>query len=243
MIILSFDTTAKIASVAVHDDDRRLGICNVDNGLTQSELLLPMANDLLRSLHLSYDDVGLLATSVGPGSFTGVRIGTSVVKGLAFAKGIPCVGVSTLDELAENLRGLNGILCPCMDARRSQVYNALYSSSGNEILKLTEDRAISLADLAEELRNYEGKAIYLSGDGYVQARAALDERGIKTEHTPALLIGENASSVAAIAYRKYLAGECVTDLDIAPTYLRMPQAERERLERMKEKEQGEKLNG
>ena len=113
MKILAFDGTAKAASVAVADGDRVLSVCTVDNGLTQSELLLPMAEDMLKSLKLGFGDIDLFATSVGPGSFTGVRIGVSLIKGLAFGRELPCVEVSTLEALAENLRGLKGIILPC----------------------------------------------------------------------------------------------------------------------------------
>ena len=231
MIILAFDSNAKAASVAVCEDEKLLALYNIDNGLTQSELLLPMAENILKNLHLTFDDVGLLACAVGPGSFTGVRIGVALVKGIAFGKNIPCVSVSTLDELAENLRGLDGIIVPCMDARRQQVYTATYRAKDGNLEKLTEDRAIAISELAEELRAYD-EPIYLSGDGYEVARRGLCAVGIDVKHTPTLLITENAYSVAVIAKRKYDSGEVQTDLDIAPTYLRMPQAERERLERL-----------
>ena len=233
MKILAFDSTAKVASCAVLEDGRVLAVYGIDNGLTQSELLLPMAEGILKSLGLGFDGIDAYAVSVGPGSFTGVRIGVSLVKGLAFGKNVPCIEVSTLDALAENLSGLEGILAPCMDARRNQVYNALFSCRGGEIKRLTEDRAISLSDLAEELRSFTDNKIYLSGDGYSVAKTALEKSGIITENTPELLINENAASVAKIAYKKYLAGEYVSDKEISPTYLRLPQAERERLERLK----------
>lgn len=231
MKILSFDGTAKAASVAVADGDRILAHCTVDNGLTQSELLLPMAEDMLKSLKLSFSDINLFATSVGPGSFTGVRIGVSLIKGLAFGRDIPCVGVSTIEALAENLRGLCGIIVPCMDARRGQVYSATFSCDGGELVRLTEDRAISLSDLADELKAYEGQSIYLSGDGYTMAKKALSAAGINLAETPELLILENAASVAKVAKRKYDSGKWVSDCELSPVYLRMPQAERERLER------------
>ena len=231
MIILAFDSNAKAASVAVCEDEKLLALYNIDNGLTQSELLLPMAENILKNLHLTFDDVGLLACAVGPGSFTGVRIGVALVKGIAFGKNIPCVSVSTLDELAENLAGLNGIIVPCMDARRQQVYTATYRGKDGKLEKLTEDRAIAISELAEELRAYD-EPIYLSGDGYEVARRGLCAAGIDVKHTPTLLITENAYSVAVIAKRKYDGGEIQTYLEIAPTYLRMPQAERERLERL-----------
>ena len=232
MIILAFDSTAKAASVAVCDDEKLLALYNIDNGLTQSELLLPMAENMLKSLNLTFDDVGLLACAVGPGSFTGVRIGVALVKGIAFGKNIPCVSVSTLDELAENLKGLDGIIVPCMDARRAQVYTATYKGEDGQLIKLTDDRAIAITELADELREYGDTPIYLSGDGYDVAKRGLSAVGIKTKDTPALLITENAYSIALIAKRKYDSGEYGSDLDIAPTYLRMPQAERERLERL-----------
>ena len=232
MIILAFDSTAKAASCAVTDGDKLLALYNIDNGLTQSELLLPMAENMLKSLKLDFDDISLLAASVGPGSFTGVRIGAALVKGIAFGKNIPCASVSTLDALAENLAGLNGIIVPCMDARRSQVYTAIYRGSEGKLEKLCPDKAIAISDLAEELKQYSDEDIYLSGDGYDTAKRGLEAAGVKVMDTPALLISENAYSVARVAKRKYDAGEAVSDTDLAPTYLRMPQAERERLERL-----------
>ena len=239
MIILAFDSTAKAASVAVCDGDKLLALYNIDNGLTQSELLLPMAENMLKSLKLSFADVDLLACAVGPGSFTGVRIGVALVKGIAFGRDIPCVSVSTLDELAENLAGLDGIIVPCMDARRQQVYTATYRGKGDTLEKLTEDRAIAISELAEELKSFEGEPIYLSGDGYAVAKRGLEAAGIEVKATPELLITENAYSVARIAKRKYDAGEYSNDLEIAPTYLRMPQAERERLERLAAQEKND----
>ncbi len=235
MIILAFDSTAKAASCAVIDDGKIIGHYNIDNGLTQSELLLPMAEALLKTLGISFSEIDAYAVSVGPGSFTGVRIGVSLVKGLAFGRNIPCIEVSTIEALAENMSGLEGILVPAMDARRAQVYNALFNSDGNNYIRITEDRAISLTELAEELKKYTGRKIYISGDGYNVAKKALTEVGLHIENTPELLINESAASVAKVAYKKLLCGETVTDSEIAPTYLRLPQAERERLEKMQGK--------
>lgn len=231
MKILAFDGTAKAATVAVCDGEHTLGYYTIDNGLTQSELLLPMAENLLKSLNLTFSDIELYATSVGPGSFTGVRIGVSLIKGLAFGRNIPCVGVSTLEALAENLSPLEGIILPCMDARRSQVYSAIFRCDGEKIERLTEDRAIALSDLAEELRAYEGERIYLSGDGYAVAKRALEAAGIKLTKTPELLVLQSAVSVARVADRMYKNGDYTNDIELSPIYLRMPQAERERLER------------
>lgn len=234
MITLAFDSTAKIAAVAVLDGTRVLGECTIDNGLTQSELLLPMAEDLLKNLGLSFSDVELYAAAVGPGSFTGVRIGVSLVKGLAFGKNIPCAEVSTLEALAENLASLDGVLCPCMDARRAQVYNALFEYKDGRLVRITEDRAISLTALADELRNTKDKKIYVSGDGYDVTHRALKDAGITLEETPRALIHASAASVGIIAQRKYERGEVTGDSELSPMYLRLPQAERERLEKLNE---------
>lgn len=235
MITLAFDTTAKIASVAVLDGNRALASYSVDNGLTQSELIMPMAESILTSLKLDYKDIGLIAVSVGPGSFTGVRIGVSMAKGLAFGKNTPIAPVSTLEALAENLFPFEGILVPCMDARRGQVYNALFECDGSSIKRLTDDRAISLTELAGELAAFEGKRIYLSGDGFEVAYKALTSAGVKCENTPASLIPESAVSVGRVGARMLDEGKCVSDTELLPTYLRLPQAERERLEKQNAK--------
>lgn len=238
MIILAFDSTAKAASVAVCDDERLLGLYNIDNGLTQSELLLPMAENLLSSLKLSFSDVELLCAANGPGSFTGVRIGAALVKGIAFGRDIPCVSVSTLEELCENITPLTSILVPCMDARRGQLYTAIFKSDGHYAVRLTPDSAMSIEELAIELKKYDGESIYLSGDGYDVAKAGLERLGIHTMETPPLLITENAYSCAMVALRKYRSGEYLKDTELSPTYLRLPQAERERLEREKLRNEG-----
>ena len=191
-----------------------------------------MIDEIVRMTETDLSTVDAIAVSGGPGSFTGVRIGAALVKGLAFGRDIPCASVSTLDALAENLRGLRGIIVPCMDARRSQVYTAIYRANNGELEKLCNDKAIAISDLAEELKQYEGEDIYLCGDGYETAKRGLEAAGIKVMTTPMLLITENAYSVAMVAKRSYNRGERVSDTEISPTYLRMPQEERERLERL-----------
>ena len=235
MKILAFDSTAKIASVAVLENERVLASYHIDNGLTQSELLLPMAEDALRALRLKFSDIELFTCSVGPGSFTGVRIGAALVKGLAFGKDIPCCGVSTLEALAENLAGLKGLIVPVMDARRGQYYTALFRCDG-DVTRITDDEALGAEALAEKIKEHsKGEPVYLVGDGYRSARAALEALGITPEQTPELLLSENAASIGKIAYRKYKDGQTVTDSELSATYLRLPQAERERLERLSEK--------
>ena len=234
MKILAFDSTAKAASVAVCEDERCLALYTIDNGLTQSELLMPMAENILKCLHLSFDDIDMVTSSMGPGSFTGVRIGAALVKGIAFGRDIPCVSVSTIEALARNAMPLKSVIVPVMDARRGQVYTAIFKSDGKSAVRITKDDAISISALAEMLKEYEGEDIYLVGDGYEVASRGLRAAGIEIQETPPLLINENAYSIAQVALEKYKRGEFVKDTDISPIYLRMPQAERERLERLGE---------
>ena len=232
MKILAFDTAAKVATVAVLDGDRVLGCYSINNGLTQSELIMPMAENMLSSLGLSLSDIELFACSAGPGSFTGVRIGVSLVKGLSFGRNIPTAGVSTLLAIAENLSGLSGVIVPVMDARRGEVYTASFVSDGNRLERTAPDRAIPIKQLGEELSLIKDKKIYLAGDGYGVAHKALSEMGLRVENTPLLLRDENAASVGIVAYRAYMNGEYTADTELSPIYLRVPQAERERLERL-----------
>ena len=143
------------------------------------------------------------------------------------------IGLYKTEALAENLSGLDGILVPVMDARRDQVYTAVFNGTGGGITRITEDLAISVEELAERLAPYrDTRKIYLCGDGYAVVKRAFDKLGVATENTPPLLIAENAYSVAKVALRMHARGECTDDLKHNPTYLRVPQAERERIERL-----------
>lgn len=231
MKILALDSTAKTASVSICEDERLITIYSVTAGLNHSETLLPMAENALKTAQMKIDDIDMFAISDGPGSFTGVRIGVSLLKGLAFGKNKICIGVSTLDALAYNLKGFAGIISPVMDARRGQVYNAIFESDGQVVTRLCDDRAIEICELENELRQYTDKKIYLCGDGY---RLTKDYMTLTTEDTPVLLIEQNAYSVARTALYKYNLNpnKDYSDKNLKPTYLRVPQAERERLERL-----------
>ena len=157
MIILALESSAKPASVAVTSDGSLLGYYYQNNGLTHSRTLLVMAQSLLRSLDVSMSDIGLIAVSSGPGSFTGVRIGVSAAKGIAWGLGIPVCGVSTLEAMTYQSTEPGVVLCPVMDARRNQVYNALFEWKDSELKRLSEDRAISCEDLATELRTLSAR--------------------------------------------------------------------------------------
>ncbi len=234
MKILCLDSTAKVASAAILDDLTVLGEYTVaGGGRSHSELLLPMIRSLLASTSLTEDDIDLFACTAGPGSFTGVRIGASVIKGLAFGRGLPCAEVSALLALAEQLTPLPGLIAAVMDARRAQVYTALFRCEGGELIRLTPDRAIAAEALAEEiLAAYPGEGVRLVGDGMAVAEAAFLRAGVPILPNPSLLSEQNAAAAGRCAYRMAVAGETVTDEALRPAYLRLPQAERERLERL-----------
>ena len=151
MLILALDSTAQVGSVALCEDEKLIAEYTLNTGHTHSETLLPMVESVLKISGYTVDDVDLFVCTAGPGSFTGVRIGAATVKGIAFGKDKPCIGVSTLEALALNGVALDGILCPCMNARRQQVYNALFDCDGSSLSRICEDRALAIAELGEEL--------------------------------------------------------------------------------------------
>lgn len=229
MKILALDSTATVASVALCEDDRLLGEYTVNNGNTHSETLLPMVESLLNFFGLDADGIDLFAASAGPGSFTGVRIGAATVKGLAFHTQKPCIGVSTLEALAYNLNGINGLICPVMNARRKQVYTALFRCKDGVLTRLIPDSAIAITELDEILGAYP-EPVYLCGDGYsITAELLTHPIGF----TPERLRHQSAFSVAQVAKAAYDSGARTTDIEMSPTYLRPSQAERERAEREK----------
>ena len=232
MLILAFESTAKAASAALVRDGRLLSQYSQCSGLTHSRTLLPMGEDMLKNAELSLRDVDLLAVAHGPGSFTGVRIGVSMVKGLAWASDKPCVGVSTLEAMAWHGLAAGGLICPVMDARRSQVYNALFRMEDGRPVRLTEDRPIALTELAEELRAYKER-VFLVGDGAELSFRTLSELGLPCVLAPENLRMQSAWGVAMAAMDK----EPGSADSLLPVYLRLSQAERERQERLgREKE-------
>ena len=232
MMILAFETTAKAGSVALLEDGRLLAESYQNTGLTHSQTLMVMAQDMLKAAGKTMADVTAVAVAEGPGSFTGVRIGVAAAKGLAWGGELPCYGVSTLESMALTLGVYEGYVCPCMDARRNQVYNALFYVNHGEVQRLTEDRAIALSDLAEELQKLDGP-IFLVGDGsnltYNTLKSAIAALVLPPEHR----MHQRASGVALAAAKKIAAGETGDGAALAPNYLRLSQAERERMEKMK----------
>ena len=228
MYVLALDSTAKVASVALCEDGQLLGELTLNNGNTHSQTLLPMVEFLLNKFELTPKDVELFASAAGPGSFTGVRIGAATVKGLAYGREVPCAGVSTLEALAYNLCDHDGLICPVMNARRQQVYTALFRSKDGVLERLMPDSAIAITELDERLSQYS-EAVRLCGDGYDVTIPLLTHEVIPTSER---YRHQSAYSVAQVARRMHAAGEICTDVTLSPIYLRLSQAERERAERM-----------
>ena len=230
MRILAFETSAKAASTALLEDGRLLGEIYQNTGLTHSQTLMVMAQDLLKQCGKTVEDISAVAVAEGPGSFTGVRIGVAAAKGFAWGGEIPCCGVSTLAAMAEMAGVFQGYLCPCMDARRSQVYNALFYVNRGEIQRLTPDRAIALCDLKKELENLQ-EPIFLVGDGSNLCYNTLLESVPGLVLPPEHRMHQRATGVALAAAKKLAAGVECSGAALVPNYLRLSQAERERLER------------
>ena len=231
MLTLAFETSAKAASVALTENGKLLGESYQNTGLTHSQTLMVMAEDLLKQCGKTVSDVTAVAVAEGPGSFTGVRIGVAAAKGFAWGRQIPCYGVSTLEAMAVSLGVYEGHICACMDARRSQVYNALFLVDGGAAERFSEDRAIALADLKTELEHIDGP-IYLVGDGsqltYKTLSGEIPNLILPPEHR----MHQRAVGVAILAERKQAAGETGDGNALSPNYLRLSQAERERAEKM-----------
>lgn len=223
--ILAFESTAAPASVALSEDEFILGECYVNTRKMHSQTLMPMAANLLESLSVRPEEIDLYAVACGPGSFTGVRIGVAAAKGMAVAHDTPCAPVSALESMALNLQSCEGIVCPVMDARRGQFYNALFEFHNGSSSRLAPDRAIEVEELKKELQ-FLKKPVLLVGDG-----AKLCYNSLKDECdvllAPEQLRYQRAANVALLGFRAWQKGQTVSAESLLPVYLRLPQAERE----------------
>lgn len=227
MKILALESSAVACSACLTEDDFLIAQSYENSGMTHSVTLLPMVEELLGRVGVLEKEIDVFAVAAGPGSFTGVRIGVSACKGLAWALDKPCAKVSTLEAMAWSAAALPGILCPVMDARREQVYNALFTFDGESLERLTPDRAIGLEELEAELKAREGKCV-LIGDG---ARLCYERLGggLELVLTPPNLRYQSAWGVARAALELARRGELVSAGELVPEYHRLSQAERERL--------------
>ncbi len=224
MKLLAIDCSATAASVAVCEDGRIIASSFVNAKLTHSQTLLSMVENTLSCAKLTLADIGAFAITNGPGSFTGIRIGISAVKGLAIAEGKPCVALSTLEAMAYGFLSFNCTVAAVMDARCNQVYNALFKIENGVVTRLCEDRAISIEQLCEELEAYD-TPVFVVGDGANLLTQKCDNKNIIIAKEP--LMHQRADYLALAAKNKLIKGDTVCAKTLEPFYLRLPQAERE----------------
>ena len=231
MMILALESSATACSAALCRDGELVAQSYQNSGLTHSRTLLPMVRDMLKNSQLTLDQVDVIAVAAGPGSFTGLRIGVATVKGLAWPEDKDCAPCSTLESMAWPLAHMAGSLIVCaMDARRKQVYNALFLAHDGVLTRQCPDRAIGLAELAEEIKN-RPEPKFVVGDGAGLCYNHLLEQDVPCRMAPPQLMMQNAVGVALAAEEMAAAGQVTTARDLVPVYLRLSQAERERLAR------------
>lgn len=231
MMILALESSAGACSAALSRDGELTAQFYAHSGLTHSRTLLPMVESMLDNSGVTLDEVDVIAVAAGPGSFTGLRIGVATAKGLAWPGDKPCAPCSTLESMAWPLAHMKDALIVCaMDARRSQVYNAVFLATGEGLERLSPDRAISLADLGEELKKYKNSKIVV-GDGAKLCYNTLIEQGIDLQLAPLPLRMQSAWGVARAAEKLAAEGALVKGRELTPVYHRLSQAERERLAR------------
>jgi tRNA threonylcarbamoyl adenosine modification protein YeaZ len=233
MKILALDSSGLVASVAVAEDEVLLAEYTVNYKKTHSQTLLPMLDEVAKMIELDMNTVDAIAVAGGPGSFTGLRIGSATAKGLGLALKKPLVHIPTVDALAWNLYGSEALICPMMDARRNQVYTGLYRFEGENFRILQEQTPMAVAELAEQL-NQRGEKVMFLGDGVPVYRELLAELlKVPYQVAPAHLNRQRASAVAVLAMQYVREGRIETAADHVPDYLRLSQAERERAEALK----------
>lgn len=226
MKILAIDTSGQIAAVAVCENGVLLGEYTLNHGLTHSQRLLPMVDELLKSLNMTTKDVDAFACSTGPGSFTGLRIGIATAKGFAFTENKPCIAVSGLEAMAYNHLYTDYIICPLMDARAGQVYNAVYKRFRGGLKTLAEPRAVEIVKVIDELKGYKEKVLFL-GDGVKPNLEIIKELGSRAVISAFNNNMQRAASVALAAEIKAKKGKTLTGQELGAEYLRKSQAERE----------------
>ena len=229
MLIFAVDTCSMSSSAAIADETRTLAQFTVNHKKTHSEKIMPQIEALFKTADILIDDIDVFAAAVGPGSFTGVRIGVATIKGFAQALDKPCVAVSAIEALAYSALPFKGIISPILDARRNQVYNALFESDGRTMKRLYPDRALALSDLLTELKTC-GKDVIFTGDGVpVFSEQIKNEMGDFAYFVPQPFVYNLASNVAEIGLMKYKSGEFTKVDRLVPEYVRLSQAEQENL--------------
>ena len=233
MKILALDSSGIVASVAIVEDNTLLAEYTVNYKKTHSQTLLPMLDEVAKMTELDLSTIDAIAVAAGPGSFTGLRIGSATAKGLALALKKPLVAVPTVEALAYNLYDTNGLICPIMDARRNQVYTGIYRFENHKLVTLEDQMAVSITDLLDKL-NERGEPVTFLGDGVPVFEKTMGEN-LKVPHTfaPAHVNKQRAAAVAALGEIYYREGKLQSAAEHTPEYLRVSQAERERAEKQK----------
>ncbi|HJC50034.1 MAG TPA: tRNA (adenosine(37)-N6)-threonylcarbamoyltransferase complex dimerization subunit type 1 TsaB [Candidatus Anaerostipes avistercoris] len=240
MKLLVLDSSGLVASVALLEDERLIAEYTTGNKLTHSQTLLPMLDEIIRRTTFDMEDVDAIAVAMGPGSFTGLRIGAATAKGLGLALDKPVIPVPTVDGLAYQLFGVSSLICPMMDARRKQVYTGFYRFHGDQMEVVKEQCAQSVQDTLEQLKAYGEPVIFL-GDGVPVYRKEIEEAmGADAVFAPAHANRQRAGAVGALAEVYYRKGIWQSADAFAPEYLRKSQAEREREERIHGQSEGKR---
>lgn len=245
MQILAIDSSGLPASAAIVVDDEKTGVktlaeYTVNYKKTHSQTLLPMLDEIVKMTEFALEGLDAIAVAAGPGSFTGLRIGSATAKGLGLALGKPLIHVPTLEALAYNLWGTEGIVCPIMDARRNQVYTGIYEFADGKLTTLMRQTAVGIDELAKKLCTYD-REIYFLGDGVPVHREKLIGSlmaGKKIWFAPAHMAHQRAASVGALGLEYFREGRIETAVEHKPDYLRPSQAERERAQREKAEKGG-----
>lgn len=231
MLIFGIDTCCMAATAALMDEKKLIAQTVIHHKKTHSQKMMPQIKAMFAQAEIALDAVDCFAAAVGPGSFTGVRIGVATAKGLAQAAQKPCAAISTLHALANNSALFDGILCPILDARRNQVYNALFRG-GKQLVRLCEDRALALSDLLAALKQQEVPVLFC-GDGTLVYREVIEEAlGSQAVFAQRMQNMNLAGSVAELAFAAVENGAAVPYGELIPQYVRLSQAERERMERL-----------
>ena len=231
MLILGIDTCSMSSSASVVSEDRMIATFSVNHKKTHSERIMPQIEDMLEAADISIDEIDAFAASVGPGSFTGVRIGVATVKALAQAQKKPCIAVSALEGLATNALNFDGIISPILDARRNQVYNALFESNGKNITRLCADRALPLLELLEDLKKTDRNIMFV-GDGVPVFKDIItDSLKDRAFFATLPLVFNQESSIALLGLEKFNNGDTISYEKLVPEYVRLSQAEQEKLRR------------
>lgn len=231
MKILGLDSSGLVASIAIVEDDNLLGEYTVNYKKTHSQTLLPMLAEVAKMIELDLESIDAIAIAGGPGSFTGLRIGSATAKGLGLALKKPIVNVPTVEGLAYNLVGCPEVVCPLMDARRNQTYTGLYEFHGNEMKTLLEQCAVGIEEIIEKINQTDREVVFL-GDGVPVFKTYIEEHcRVAYRFAPAHVNKQRAGAVAVLGMQYYAQGCFETAEGHKPEYLRLSQAERERMEK------------